>query len=620
MAEVVRTSGEARDTAGRVEPIRLPVPLVLGTIVTVATALHATLALRSPSPWIVPDELIYSELAKSLGEGSLPRIRGDVSFDWGLGYPALLAPVWAVLDDVTKAYAVAKILNALVLSLTAVPAYFLARRFVTEGHALVAAGLSVALPSMLYAGTLMTEVALYPVVVMSLFAMAVALERPELRIQAAALGAIALACTIKTLAVVLLPAYIAAICLYQGLDARGSRRWRAGMRDYAPTGFVLVAGTAALVSVILASGHRPREALGTYANVLDHFALGAAPRWALLHLAELDLYLAVIPFATALIVAARGLRSSSGRPERLFVALAAPACVAWLVAVATFASVPFLEIFEYPENLQRLQERSVFMLAPLFFIGFMLWLEDRRGRPVVLIGVVATAALLPAVIPLGDFDSNVRFQALALVPWVAVADDVVWPLAGVLFTFGLALVFLLAVRARASNALFIGPVVFVFAAVALVAHLSMGRASEWTRSAAWGASPNWVDDAVGDQGSVSVLWAEPAGRPYVDLAARHRIVFVGEFFNRSIGTVFELGSPMPYGLPTTEAHLERGLVVLKDGSPARLGKFVLVPCFVHVSGVPIARDPVTGARVFRVHDSVRARIAKPDSCGERRRS
>ena len=97
----------------RAVTLRFSVPLVLGAIVTTATAVHAMLALRSPSPWIVPDELIYSELAKSLGEGDLPSIRDEISFGYGLGYPALLAPIWAVFDDATKAYALAKVLNAL---------------------------------------------------------------------------------------------------------------------------------------------------------------------------------------------------------------------------------------------------------------------------------------------------------------------------------------------------------------------------------------------------------------------------------------------------------------------------------------------------------------------------
>jgi hypothetical protein len=72
--------------------VRARVPLVLGATVAIAAIVHAALALRSLAPWIVVDELIYSELAKSLGDGRLPKVRGEVTFEWGLGYPALLAP------------------------------------------------------------------------------------------------------------------------------------------------------------------------------------------------------------------------------------------------------------------------------------------------------------------------------------------------------------------------------------------------------------------------------------------------------------------------------------------------------------------------------------------------
>ena len=130
MAELVTTGSERHEA--RVIAGGAPAGFVLGAVVFLATALHALFALRSPSIWIVPDELIYSELAKSLGEGGLPKIRGEVSFAYGLGYPLLLAPVWAAFADVETAYAVAKVLNAFLLSLAAVPSYFLSRRFVDE--------------------------------------------------------------------------------------------------------------------------------------------------------------------------------------------------------------------------------------------------------------------------------------------------------------------------------------------------------------------------------------------------------------------------------------------------------------------------------------------------------
>ena len=138
--------------------------------------------------------------------------------------------------------------------LTAVPVFFLARRFVDERSALVAAALSVTIPSLLYAGTLMTEVALYPTFALALLAIAVALERPPPSTQAAALGAIALASVVKVLALTLLVGYLAAIVMFHWLDTRQRAELRARARGYWPTGLVLALGGLLVVGRSLAAG------------------------------------------------------------------------------------------------------------------------------------------------------------------------------------------------------------------------------------------------------------------------------------------------------------------------------------------------------------------------------
>lgn len=592
----------------RAVSLRLPVPVLLAATVLVTTALHAALALRISSPWIVPDELIYSELAKSLGDGGLPRIRGDVSFAYGLGYPALLAPVWAVFEDVTTAYAVAKIVNALILGLTAVPAYFLARRFVAEVPALLVAMLSVAVPSMLYAGTLMTEVALYPAFVLSLLAFTLALERPSPRNQLLALGAIAFAILVKPLALVLLPAYVASIVAHAWLDE--GRVSREALQAFRTTWIALGAFLAVeLVVVELALGVR-FGVLGAYSGIADHVNLTAVPWWVLLHLAELDLYLAVIPFAAALVVIWRGVRRDADRRERLFAAVTVPVGLALVTLVAAFASTPSPGGVGYPENVARLHERGMFVLAPLFLIGLMLALTGPAlpRRRLVVTGVVA--ASLPSLIPLERFLDNAAFQALALVPWIEERDLLMWPFGCLVMTGALAMLYV----ARARIGLIIASVAAVFLATTLTAYEKMDWSSNWTKDRAWGEAAGWIDRVAGDA-TVSVLWAESGDGRFVEQAPRHRVLWLGELFNRSVGPVYELGTPMPYGLPSTPVRLDDGgRVVLAGGRSAQLGDLVLAPCHVQVAGVPIARDPSTGAAVVRVRGPVRATIAEPGSC------
>ena len=63
------------------------------------------------------------------------------------------------------------------------PVYLLARRVVRPGAALAAAALAVAIPPMVYVGSLMTENVFYPLFAWLALALVVALERPTARNQ-----------------------------------------------------------------------------------------------------------------------------------------------------------------------------------------------------------------------------------------------------------------------------------------------------------------------------------------------------------------------------------------------------------------------------------------------------
>ncbi|HET9851018.1 MAG TPA: hypothetical protein VFP56_00765, partial [Candidatus Limnocylindrales bacterium] len=44
----------------------------LVVIVGLSTLIRGWIAVRVPSPWILPDEVVYSELAKSIADGTRP--------------------------------------------------------------------------------------------------------------------------------------------------------------------------------------------------------------------------------------------------------------------------------------------------------------------------------------------------------------------------------------------------------------------------------------------------------------------------------------------------------------------------------------------------------------------
>ena len=91
------------------------------------------------------------------------------------------------------AYDLFKAANALFFALTAIPVYLLARRLVSEWWAVLAAALSVAIPSSISVATVMTESLAFFTAAWALYAIMLALERPTTARQLALLAAVAAA-------------------------------------------------------------------------------------------------------------------------------------------------------------------------------------------------------------------------------------------------------------------------------------------------------------------------------------------------------------------------------------------------------------------------------------------
>jgi hypothetical protein len=338
------------------------------------------------------------------------------------------------------------------------------------------------------------------------------------------------------------------------------------------------------------------------------------PLWMLFHLAAFDLFVVVIPFAATTLVIGGAFRRTADARTRLFGVLVVTATLPVLAAVASYSSSAGTPQFGYAPGAGA-NERATFVLAPLVFIGLLMWLRDRPGSRRAVVALALVSGFLPTVIPLDRFEDNVvSVQAFSLIPWVE-AGNTAHPNGMLAVSVALGLVFAVLALARARDLAFVAPVAAGLIAVTLVAQTFMELTSEWSRSVGVGHAPTWIDDVAGTE-TVSVLWYEPAGREWVRPASRHRVVWLNEFFNRRVGDVYELGSPMPYGadLPATPVQLVDGRVVLDDGRPAPLGRLVLAPCFVRPDGEAVARDGATGAAVYRVGSPVRAVVSTPRDC------
>ena len=255
----------------------------------------------------------------------------------------------------------------------------------------------------MYTGTLMTETVFYPLFVCVALALVLALERPTIQRQLVLLGLCVLAFLTRSQAIVLLPAVATAPLLLAWLDRRRLRM----LADFRVLYGVLAAGVVGVLAVQLARGHSPYDVLGSY-SVTGHatYRPDQVLKWLLYHVAELDLYLGIVPFAALLLLTFVG--RSLDRPLRVFLAAALPLTAWLLLEVGAFASALS----------PRIQERNLFYVAPLFLIALLAWIQRGMPRPPRAAAVAAVlAAALPGALPYHSLiDVPAQWDTLALLP------------------------------------------------------------------------------------------------------------------------------------------------------------------------------------------------------------
>ena len=263
---------------------------------------------------------------------------------------------------------------------------------------------------MVYTAIVMTENAFYPVFLLATLALVTLLERPVGVRHAAFFAALALAYLTRTQAVVIAAAAVTAPFLIAAWTPRGFRttlwsyRWLYGI-----LGSAVVLAVAAQV----VRGRQLTDLLGAYAVVGESgYDVGKALHFFVYHVAELDLYLGVIPFAVAIVLTVKA--RSLDRPLQVMLA-ATLSLFAWcVIVVGTFAS----------RFADRIQERNMFVVAPLFLILVLGWIGRRAPRPRATAVVAgAVSALLLLAIPFERFvTTSAVSDTLMLLPWWAILE------------------------------------------------------------------------------------------------------------------------------------------------------------------------------------------------------
>jgi glycosyltransferase involved in cell wall biosynthesis len=560
-----------------------PMWLWLAGLYAVSVVVQLALGLRVASPWIMVDELVYSDMARSFADTGHFLIRGEHA-NYGFVYPLLLSPAYALFGSIGDAYDWARVINALAMSSAVFPAYLLARRVVRAPAAFAAAALAVALPSMAYVGTLMTENAFYPIFLWLAYALVLVLERPTLKRQLVLLALCALAFLTRAQAIALVAAVLAAPPLLAWIERGRPQRLKA----FAPL-YGIVGGGALLVVIVQAiRGLSPAAILGGYSDTSNSgYQLWPALRWLVLHVAELDLYLWVLPFAAFVVLLANARHLD--RSLRAFVAATTALSAFLVVEVAVFAS----------QYSHRVEERNLFYLAPLLVIALLAWIERGQPRPPRASVVAAGLAVaLPGAIPFVSLlNITAESDTLGYQPWWFLGDawagrDSVAVIV-VLVSLALGAAFLWLPRRYA-------PVLPALVALGfLVTWLpleqwkhSFPRLSQSALAQGIGnENRSWIDAAAGRDAHVAVLWT--GGNV---LAA-----WENEFWNRSVDRVYELGAKLPADMPSVTVSVDRKTGILRDanGAPIR-ESYVLANEAVNLLGRPVARDRAKNLVLYRV--------------------
>ena len=554
---------------------RAPAWAWVALVLAASAALRAWLGSRMPAPFIFTDELQYQENARSLAAGRGFEVRGAPYGIASVVYPLVLAPAYALFDSLPDAYAAARTINAVVMSLAAIPAYALARRVLPFRWSIAAAVLAVAVPSMAYTGTLMSENAFYPAFLLAAWALLRALELPTLGRQAALLAACGLVTLVRVQGLAVLLAALTVPLLV--------RRARAFLPLYA----IAVGGGLLVLAAQLARGRSLASVFGAYAVVGEEsYDPVEVVKFAFWHLAELDLYVGVFPLAAFFVLAAvaRGLEP---RVRELVAATAALGLWTILV-VAAFAS----------RFAGAIVERNMFVVAPLLFTGLLVWIHRGAPRPAAAATVVAAvAAVLPALIPYDRFlQLKVRSDTLAIVPLWNVQDEVGLP--------RLDDVVLLAGAAAGLAFLFVPRRWLVALPAAVLAYFALAtypvtRGEHGMEVAAAGAlfqgiggERDWIDRAARDE-EVAVLYTGRADR---------FTVLQNEFFNRSVGPVYTTSGPMDGGLPETAVTVDvaTGEVRRAEGGARVRAAYALADSSIDLDGEPVASDPRLPLTLYRV--------------------
>ena len=538
--------------------------IFLGAAIIASIVLRLIVNTKFQAPTILTDELTYSQLARDIADGKFSLSNG-----YGVVYPLLLAPSWVFNQFGTEAYTWMKATNAVLVSLTAIPVFFWARRMMQPRYALLAAVLTLLMPSMAYSGHIMTENAFLLFFMLAAWSISVAVERPTIVHQVLVVVAILAAFATRAQAIVLLAALPLIIVLHVLSEERAGDSFSltgCGRRLFRFWPLAAIAGLGALAIVVrtLATDWHVSQLLQAYsATTGGQYTVENVSRYFLWHLGEATFALGVIPVAALLLLVGMWiLNRTRSSAERAYLATAVVTIPLVILQVAIFTSW-----FS-----QRVSERNMFCVFPIVLIGLALWFDIKLPRPT---RATALAAAIAGVLVLSVPFAFLYQRAPSTETWAIVLPELLSrKLPGgvddvqLLIAVGIAVSLILFGIARRAAAVFVIPlaVLAYFAVSQFVIVHEVGKTSANYRAVAGvGTDASWIDHVTPSGQRVSLILGTPLG-PDTD----RLILWQMSFFNRT---------PLDVSTWSTDLQVApaTGVVTAPDGRQPNINDMVITP-------------------------------------------
>src|SRR5262245_30442392 len=276
------------DDAERLVSTRASVGFWLVGLAALSVVLRVTLLAEVHGPWVFMDELGYQKMAQSLGQSGHLAIFGRGGLSLSPLYSVILAPIYALGASAPVAYGWIKIVNAILMALAVFPLYKIARFVLPRRASVLACGISAVAPLMYYTALTMSENLAYPLFLVSVWALLVALRSPTLGHDAALLASIGVASAARLQLVILYPAALTAALLVGAIER--DKSGFGGVLSSLCRQHRLLIGSAAASVAFVGTG-RAFALTGIYGGVVKD---GYPNPWRVTqqvveHLAELDL-------------------------------------------------------------------------------------------------------------------------------------------------------------------------------------------------------------------------------------------------------------------------------------------------------------------------------------------